>query len=214
MKNIIIATVLFFSGSLFAQVSIGFPSDYVAKESLEINGAFKLHSDNELILENPGSYDGTSGNSILIVKNTKTNSLNKFDPANLPFASVTYVPYHFNNVSVKGLENYDTKIDAKKFYVTIGGFFVLTKDGGTSVLVEGSKEDFPLYSARAFVQNGTWRLKFNLNNREFSDQVDIYLNVSIYYMNFLTKVNEVRDVDMKKSETGSTKIPEGAISSK
>ncbi|MFV0144613.1 hypothetical protein OBJ68_04155 [Empedobacter falsenii] len=212
MKKIIVTIALFFGVMLFAQLGIGLPSNQAATESLEVNGAFKLFPNNKLFLENPGVYTGTSGNSILLVKNTDTKTLNKFDPANMPFSSVTFVPYHFDDVNAHGLHNYDTKIDATKFYVSIGGFFVLTKDGGTSIEVTGEKNIFPLYSARAFVEGGTWRLQFDLNNnRTFSDQVDIYLNVSIYYKNFLTRTNNLMVVSLGGGETGSATMPTGAI---
>lgn len=212
MKNFIQLILFIGSVSLSAQIGIGLPTNQQPVETLEVNGTFQLHTGNELFLENPGFYTDVSGNSILLVKNTETNNLNKFDPGEMPFSSVTYIPYHFDNVNKHGLHNYDTKIDATKFYVTIGGFFVLTKDGGTSIVVDGSKSHFPLYSARAFVQNGTWRLTFDLNNnREFSDLVDIYLNVSIYYKNFLTQTNAVKTVNMGNLETGSTPKPIGAI---
>jgi len=212
MKNLILITFIIISLPLWAQVGIGLPESQSPVETLEVNGTFQLHEGNEIFLENPGYYSGTSGNSILLVRNTETNTLNKFDPTSMPYSSISFVPYHFDNVSAHGLHNYDTKIDASKFYVSIGGFFVLTKDGGTSVEVSGSKAHYPLYSARAFVQDGTWRLQFDLNNnREFTDLVDIYLNVSIYYNNFLTKTNTVRTVNMGNSETGSTPKPDGAI---
>lgn len=197
---------------LMGQVGIGLPANQVPTETLEVNGVFQIHEGNELFLENPGAYAGTSGNSILLVKNTQTNSLNKFDPAAMPFSAVTFVPYHFDNVSPHGLHDYDTKIDANRFYVSVGGFFVLTEDGGTSIYVGGNENHFPLYSARAFAQGGTWHLKFDLNNnREFEHVVDIYLNVSIYYKNFLTRTNNVINANLGGGTTGSTPKPVGAI---
>ena len=212
MKNILSGIFMLISFALIAQVGIGLPANQAPTETLEVNGVFKIHEGHDLFLENPGAYTGASGNSILLVKNTETNSLNKFDPATMPFAAVTYVPYHFDNVNAHGLHDYDTKIDANKFYLTVGGFFVLTEDGGTSIYVGGSENHFPLYSARAFVQGGTWHLKFDLNNnRQFEHVVDIYLNVSIYYKNFLTKTNNLISANLGGGSTGSTAKPDGAL---
>ena len=212
MKNLLFAVFSIIGGILFSQVGIGLPTNYTPTESLEVNGTFQLHPDNELYFENIGAYTGTSGNSLLMVKNLTTNTLNKFDPEVMPFSAITFVPYHFDNVSPHGLHDYDTGISATNFYLTIGGFFVLTDSGGTSIFVDGSASQFPVYSARAFVQNGTWHLKFDLNNnRQFEHNVDIYLNVSVYYNAFLTKTNSTRMVDMSGSATGTTPAPDGAI---
>ena len=212
MKNTLLAIIASFSTLAFSQIGINLPANQTPTETLEVNGVYQLHEGNEMFFENIGAYTGTSGNSLLMVKNITTNTLNKFDPEAMPFSSATFVPYHFDNVNAHGLHDYDTKIDASRFYVTIGGFFVLTETGGTSIFVGGSASQFPLYSARAFVQNGTWHLKFDLNNnREFEHIVDIYLNVSIYYMNFLTKTNTTRTVNMGGNTTGSTPIPDGAV---
>ncbi len=212
MKNLLSSIFMLISFALIGQVGIGLPTNQSPTETLEVNGVFQIHEGNELFLENPGAYDGASGNSILLVKNTETNSLNKFDPAAMPFSAVTFAPYHFDNVNPHGLHDYDTKIDASKFYVTVGGFFVLTEDGGTSIYVDGNDSHFPLYSARAFVQGGTWHLKFDLNNnRKFEDVVDIYLNVSIYYKSFLTKTNNIINANLGGVSTGSTPKPDGAL---
>lgn len=212
MKTTLFTIFSLLSLLIFGQVGIGLPANQTPTETLEVNGVFQLHDGNELFLENAGPYMGTSGNSIMMVHNTDTNTLNKFDPSSMPFAAITFIPYHFDNVSAHGLHNYDTKIDASKFYITIGGFFVLKEDGNTSIEMTGSDSHFPLYSARAFVQNGTWRLKFDLNNnRQFDHLVDIYLNVSVYYNNFLTKTNTVKSVNMNGNTSGSTSKPDGAI---
>ncbi len=212
MKKILFTLYGFLGFVAFGQIGIGFPANQVPTESLEVNGVFQIHEGNELFLENAGSYTGPSGNSLLMVKNTTTNTLNKFDPEAMPFAAVTFIPYQFDNVNAHGLHDYDTKIDASKFYLTIGGFFVLTESGGTSIFVDGDSSHFPLYSARAFVQNGTWHLKFDLNNnRQFESQVDIYLNVSVYYKDFLTNTNATRTVNMNGNSTGTTPAPAGAL---
>ena len=218
MTKFIYILILFIGTTVFAQVSIGFPENYKStgtSGSLEVNGNIRLHKNSNLYLENIGDYTGTSGNSNLLVNNTSNNTLNKFDPESMPFSSITYIPYRFKNVSKKGLQEYNTRISATKFYVSIGGFFVLTKTDGTTVNVKGSKEHYPLYSARAFVKNDTWHLKFDLNhNREFSDNVNIYLNVSVYYKNFLTKTNDIITHSMDSKEQGVTKKPIGAIEEK
>lgn len=212
MKNYIYFFTLLFSSIVFSQVGIG---TNTPSETLEVNGTTKLHQNNKIYLENPGYYSGTSGSSSLMVKDLNTNELKKFDPATANFSSVYFTSYFFDNVAAEGLSSYNTKIDASKYYVSVGGFIVLKNDGTTSISIEGTTSTsgtnnyFPLYSARAFVQNGTWHLKFlPNNNRVFESQVDIYLNVSIYRKNLLTNAeNAPIVVNLQNGTTGTAPAP-------
>lgn len=212
MKKYIFSTLITIGSFAIAQVGIG---TNVPTQDLEVNGTFKLHEENNLFLENPGYYLGTAGNSILLVKDKNDNHLKKFDPSNAGFASASITTYKFTNVDKKGLVEYDTKINASKYYVSIGGFVVYSKDDNTSISIAPSSSNqndyFPLYSARSFVKNGTWHLKFMPNNgREFSQNINVYLDVSIYLRKMLTKTDsQPIVVDFNNGTTGSATKPQG-----
>lgn len=214
MKNYIYFLALLFSSTLYSQVGIG---TQTPTEDLEVNGATKLHTNNKIFLENPGYYSGASGSSILMVKDLNTNELKKLNPATASFSSVYFTTYFFDNVNSAGLASYDTKIDASKYYVSIGGFIVLKSNGATSISIAGTTSTngtnnyFPLYSARAYVSGGTWHLKFQPNNgRVFESQIDVYLNVSIYRKNLLTNAeNTPIVVDFTNGTTGTAPVPNG-----
>lgn len=214
MKKIIIFTLFTLSFNLYAQVGIGTETP---TETLDVNGTFKIHEGGRLYLENPGYYNDSDGVSIMMVKDKTDNNLKSFNPETAPFAAVTYTSYFFDNVDEKGLVEYDTKIDGNKYYLNVGGFLVHKHDGGTSISLTGSTGSngtinyLPLYNSRAFVKNGTWHLTFQPNSgRTFESNIDITLNVTIYYNNFLTSVNEpiVYNMNANTAGTGSTPAPQ------
>lgn len=202
---------------LMGQVGIGTTDP---QADLDVNGNFKLTNGSKLYLENPGFYQNTTSSSQMIVRDLSDNTLKMLNPETLPYSSVSFTTYFFDNVGEKGLVEYDTKIDASKFYVCIGGFRILKHDGNTSISLTGSTGNngslnyLPLYNARAFVKDGTWRLTFQPNSgRTFESNVDIYLNVSIYLKNFLTRTNDpiVVNLNGNTSGNGSAAAPVGAI---
>ena len=217
MKSFYSILILFLGFILNAQVGIGTDNP---TEDLDVNGNIKILNNGKLYLENPGLYNNTTSTSLMLVRDTSDNTLKKFNPATLPFSSVSFTTYFFDNVDESGLSNYDTKIDASKFHLCIGGFRILRYDENTSISLTGTEDEngtinyFPLYNARAFVQDGTWRLTFVPNSgRTFASNIDLYLNVTIYYKNFLTKTNEtiVLDINGNISGNGTTPAPDGAL---
>lgn len=202
-----------------AQVGIGTDTP---QATLDVNGNFEIHENGKLYLENPGIYDNQSSSSLMLVKDLNDNTLKKFDPASLPFSSVSFTTYFFDNVDEKGLVSYDTKINADRFHLSVGGFRILSHSGATSISLSGGTGSngtinyLPLYNSRAYVNpvTNTWILTFQPNSgRTFESNVDIYLNVSIYFKNFLTKSNEPIVVNMNGVNTGngSANAPVGAM---
>lgn len=198
-------TILFFTWS-HAQVGIG-KSNPV--ETLDINGNLKVSS--TLYLENPGVYMGSSVNSYLMVKDNANNVLKRYVPETSAFSVINNVSYAFTAVNFNGLTNYDTGIPVSAYYLTIGGYIIRGGGDSSNVYVTGDNTNIPLYSARAFVQNGTWRIKFLPNhNRVFTvpdDQtqknIEIRLNVIVYKKDMLTTVNPTIIHNMNATTTGT-----------
>ena len=143
-----------------------------------------------------------------------------FNPSTMSYASINYATFRFNKLPNKGLTEYDTKIDASKYHVMIGGFIIYGIDAnkketknsetvsGTSTKINGNV----LYASRAFVdeKTNTWKLKFQPNNGVTFDQVriDLILNVAIYRKNLLlSDTNEKIVVDMKNTKTATAPAP-------
>ena len=213
MKKQITALAILFFGLIAAQVGIN-KSNPV--QTLDINGNMKLS--NTLYLENPGVYTGSSVNSYLIVKDNSNNVIKRYVPETSDYSAINSVSYAFTAVNYAGLANYDTGISATAYYLTIGGFIIRGGGDSSNVYVSGNNSNIPLYSARAFVQNGTWRLKFLPNhNRVFTvpaeqtpKNIEVRLNVIVYRKDMLTIVNPtiIYNMNANTSGTGTATAPE------
>lgn len=211
-KQITVITVLFF-GLITAQVGIGKANPV---QTLDINGNMKLS--NTLYLENPGVYTGSSVNSYLIVKDNSNNVIKRYVPETSNYSAINSVSYAFTAVNYSGLSNYDTGISATAYYLTIGGYIIRGGGDNSNVFISGNNSDIPLYSARAFVQNGTWRLTFLPNHgRLFTvpeaqtpKNIEVRLNVIVYRKDMLTIVNPTISLDMNANAagTGTAAVPE------
>lgn len=177
--------------------------------TLDVNGNTKV-SEN-IYLENPGVYTGTSINSYLVVRDNNDNVLKKYVPATASYSAINSTTFFFKNGSMDGITNYDTKISADTYYASIGGYIVRGTNDHPTVRLEGNNSDIPLYNARAFVENGTWRLAFQPNNdRKFLVSIndapittEIRINVTVYRKNLLSIINEPIIVDMKGDASGN-----------
>lgn len=213
MKNKIVLIFILFFSLTKAQVGINKTNPI---ETLDINGNMKLSG--TLYFENPGTFTGVSTNSYLIVKDNSNQMIKRYVPETADYSAINSVSYSFTAVNFSGLDNYDTGIPSSSYYVTIGGFIIRGGGDNSNVYIAGSANNIPLYSARAFVENGTWRLRFLPNHgRSFTvpDQqdpknVDIRLNVIIYRRDMLTTVNPTINFNMNAntSGTGTAPIPE------
>lgn len=211
-KQIIAANIIFF-GIMNAQVGIGkeFPV-----QTLDIDGNMKLT--NTLYLENPGVNTGSSVNSFLIVKDNSSNIIKRYVPETSDYSAINSVTYSFTAVNYSGLANYDTGISSSAYYLTIGGYIIRGGGDSSNAYITGSNNNIPLYSARAFVQNGTWRLTFLPNHgRVFTvpaeqtpKNIEMRLNVIVYRRDMLTIVNPTINLNMNAntSGTGTAAAPE------
>ncbi|WDF48507.1 hypothetical protein PQ459_08510 [Chryseobacterium sp. KACC 21268] len=207
MKKILITTasLLFFNLS-FAQVGIGKNNPV---QTLDVNGNMKLSK--VLYLENPGVYIGPAANSYLLVKDNSSQMIKRYVPETADYSAISNVTYALTAVNFSGLTNYDTGISATAYYLTIGGYIIRGSGDTSNVYIAGDTDNIPMYSARAFVQNGTWRLKFLPNsNRVFTvpsdinpKNIEIRLNVIVHRKDMLTIVNPTINVDMNSNIAGT-----------
>lgn len=161
-----------------------------------------------LYLENPGVYIGPASGSYMLVKDLSDNSIKKFNPEVTDFASINYVTYLFNNVDHGRLSNFDTGIPADDYYVTVGGFIVLQTNGGTNINLPGNNNFSVLYESYAFVENNTWHIRFQPNHgRQFSENANLYLNVTAFRKRFLTNSNAPINIDMNGNTAGTGSAP-------
>lgn len=213
MNKIISAITILFFGLAFSQVGIG-KSNPV--QTLDINGNMKLSKN--LYLENPGVYLGSSINSYLMVKDNSNNVLKRYVPETASYSAINSVTYAFTRVNFSGLTNYDTGISSSAYYLTIGGYIIRGGGDSSNVYVTGNNNNIPMYSARAFVQNGTWRLTFLPNhNRVFTvpaektqKNIEIRLNIIVYKRDMLTMVNPtiIHNMNANTSGEGTATPPE------
>lgn len=213
MCKIITAVTILLFGLLSAQVGIG-KSNPV--QTLDINGNMKLSS--ILYLENPGVYVGSAANSYLLVKDNSNQVIKRYVPETADYSAISSVTYALTGVNFAGLTNYDTGISSSAYYLTIGGYIIRGSGDTSNVYIAGDTNNIPLYSARAFVQNGTWRLKFLPNNgRVFTvpsditpKNIEIRLNVIVHRKDMLTIVNPTISFNMNGNTagTGTATAPE------
>lgn len=143
----------------------------------------------------------------------------------MSYASINYATFRFNKLPNTGLDYYDTKIDADKYHVMIGGFIIYDGNNFTDPTVNGTSTKISqnvLYSARSYIEtkdggSRTWILKFQPNNgAEFSfNRVDVVLNVAIYRKNLLLMdTNDVIVFDMGNTSEKTAPKPLGVNKNK
>lgn len=217
MKNKIYSVVIILLTTItFGQTytpGVGINTDN-PKRTLDVNGTTISKGDTDKwFFENPGIYTGKSNDSYLTVIDKEDNKMKVFNPSTMSYASINYATFRFNKLPNTGLTEYDTKIDASKYHVMIGGFIIYggnTTDptvSGTATKINGNV----LYTSRAYIGSGnTWRLKFQPNNgiKFNQDRIDLILNVAIYRKNLLlSDTNEKIVVDMKNTKTATAPAP-------
>lgn len=216
-KNIYIIVVTFFATLLSAQTytpGVGINTDSPTR-TLDVNGTtISKGSNDKWFFENPGVYGGKSNDSYLTVIDKDDNQMKIFNPETMSYASINYATFRFNKLPNTGLKFYDTKIDASKYHVMVGGFIIYGGSSTTDATVSGTAtrvEGNVLYTSRAYIgEGGTWILKFQPNNDVVFDQerIDLILNVAIYRKNLLlSDTNEKIVVDMKNTKTATAPAP-------
>lgn len=212
MKNILFL-LIFVSSHLFdAQVGIGVINP---THMLEVAANVKLSG--QLYFENPGVYSDVSSNSYLIVRDNSDNVLKRYVPATAEYSAINSTVYYFTNINPAGLNDFNTGIPSSKYYLVIGGFIIRGLNNNSNIKITQPEntnlnEFVPQYSARSFVQNGTWHIKFVPNsNRVFDQNPEIRLNVSVYRRDMLTTVNNIITYDMKGVANGAGSAPAPVI---
>ncbi len=210
MKNILsILAFICTSLMLTAQINgVGIGTN-TPTHTLEVNGNTKLSGN--LFFENPGDYTGSSAGSYFLVRDNSDNVIKRYVPATSAFSAINSTVYFITNISTSGVTNFDTGISASKYYVVIGGFIIRgqNNDSNINITRPNNLGDYiPQYSTRAFVENGTWRIKFTPNNARVFDRVpEIRLSISAYRRDMLTTINNQINYNMNAVTTGVASIP-------
>jgi len=210
MKNILAIAALFANALLLtAQINgVGIGTN-TPTHTLEVNGNMKLSGN--LYLENPGNYTGKASGSYLLVRDNSDKVIKRYVPATSAYSAINSTVYFINNISTSGVTDFDTRIPAEKYYVIIGGFIVrgINNDSNIDIVESGSLANYiPQYSARSFVENGTWRIKFTPNNsRIFDRTAEIRLSISAYRRDMLTTVNSQITYNMNGDTSGNASVP-------
>jgi len=195
-----------------AQVGIGITNP---TNMLEVATNVKLSGD--LYFENPGVYSDAASNSYLIVRDNSDQVLKRYVPATSEFSAINSTVYFFTNINPAGISDFDTGIPSNKYYLVIGGFIVRGPNNSSNIKITqpvntNLNQFIPQYSARSFIQNGTWHVRFMPNNdRVFDKNPEIRLNVSIYRRDMLTTINNSIVYDMNGVTTGIGSAPAPVI---
>ncbi|REC46962.1 hypothetical protein [Chryseobacterium pennipullorum] len=181
-------------------------------ETLDVNG--KTYT-NSLYLRNPGEPTMTGGSFLA----TSENAMQLYDPTLESSGLFNYLKLSLTGVSGAGITDYDTKIDANKFLVTLHNYSFKLNDGTTNVMLDygdnginDNKQGSP--DVVAFRSNGTWHIRARFTDsriiaatstnppRTYNNfTVDLYL---MAYQRLITKQN-ISDVNADLGGTdGST----------
>lgn len=201
------------TGFLMAQVGINNPNP---QATLDVNGSVLVYE--HLYLENPGDSDQIRGSNLLI---QKTNGqIVQYDIDQSKYGPINYVQFVFKDTNTNGLKDYDTKISATEYLVTVQGFYFLkagTTDTSITIksTVDNTKvEGFQVY---AYIDNrtNTWHIKGFVNNGKFQNNlladtsIDLYMNLIIFRNGFIAKPLENVVVNMGQQETKTVNVPSG-----
>ncbi|MBT2620761.1 MULTISPECIES: hypothetical protein [Chryseobacterium] len=189
-------------------------------ETLDVNGNSLTNS---LYMRNPGEPTTTGGHFLA----TSQNSLQIYDPNLETSGLFNYIKLSLTGVSASGITDYDTKINANDFLVTVHNYSFKLNDGSTSVAldygdngIDDNAQGSP--NVIAFKSNGTWHLKAGFTNskliaftsarpsRVYNDfTVEFYLMV---YKRLITKqnINDINtDLGGKDGSTETINKPSG-----
>lgn len=210
MKNILILIGIIFSCSVIsAQINGVGIGTTTPTHTLEVNGNMKLSGN--LYMENPGTYTGNSYDAYFLVRDNSDKVIKRYVPAASAFSAINSAVYYLRNVNPGGLDDFNTGVSATDYYLVIGGFIVRGENDNAvvSLTQQGTSNQYiPLYSARSFIQNGVWHIKFTPNNgRVFNLKLDIRLSVSVYRRDMLTTVNMPITYNMNGNTSGNGSSP-------
>ncbi|MDF2551137.1 MAG: hypothetical protein K0R36_1139 [Chryseobacterium sp.] len=208
MKNIFFVFIFAISTLNAQGVGIGTTNP---THNLEVVGNVKLSD--ELYFENPGVYSDVASNSYLIVRDNSDKVLKRYVPATAEYSAINSTVFYIKNINAGGLTDFNTGISANDYYLVIGGFIIRGVNNNSNINITqpantNLNEFIPQYSARSYIQNGTWHIKFTPNNnRVFDQSPEIRLNVSVYRRDMLTTINNTINYNMNGVTTGVASAP-------
>lgn len=220
MKSSLLFVLFLSLYTVALQAQIGINKSNPAK-ALEVGGNTKM--DGSLFLENPGENTEIRNSKLLITKNG--GEIIKYDIDISKYGPVNYAQFNFRNVSTNGLQDYDTKISTADYLIGVQGYYFLEPvSGDTDVMTQSNTandniEGYQIYAypnvstgtwfLRAFINNGTFRVRTSNNNGFMDSPVDLFLNLIIYRRGFITKEQTPMTIDMGDSETITAPLPPG-----
>ena len=189
--------------------------------TLDVRGTVNVEEN--LFLENPGAFQFERGANLLIQKTDI--SLVKYNIVNSKYGPINYVEYLFRNTSSDvGVQDYNTMIDAEKYFVSVQGFRYFPTGGGIVLLKSQSgnnkwMEGYQMYAYKKKAPLSTvetWWIKGIVNNTYFHkaqgstnprSNVDLTMNVIIYRNEFITKGHDPIKLDMAGKKTATAPLP-------
>lgn len=196
---------------IWAQVGINNPNPTA---TLDVNGG--VSAEGKLFLENPGNSTQIRGSKLLIKKINE--QVVQYDIDKSKYGPINYVQFIFRNTNTHGLQDYDTKISATKYLVTVQGFYFLIAHpvNSTNVTVRSERdnskvEGFQMYAyIDTFTQ--TWHIKGFVNNSTFQynsadGNIDLYMNLIIFRNGLIAKPLDDVEVNMGNSDTLTAPLP-------
>ena len=173
----------------------------------------------KLYLENPGGDLNVIKSKLLVVNDTEAKIV-KYDIETSSYGPINYVKFVFKDISTFGLrDGYNTKISASKYTLAVHGYYLLITDDQTTDVsfrstINNNERYMEGHQYYAYVENGEWWIKWFVNNSKTykgtEKNVDIYMDVTIYRNDFITKkFNTPIEVDMEENTTRTVPTPEG-----
>ncbi len=204
---------LFNSVIIMAQVGINNPNP---SATLDVTGSVLVGK--KLYLENPLPYSEIRGSQLLIKKTDE--QVVKYDIEQSKYGPINYVQLVFRNTNTIGLQDYDTKISANDYLVTVQGFyFLVTQTNSTNITIHSNiaENNIEGYQVYAYIDNATqtWHIKGFINNSTFRNDadedtaIDLYVNLIIFRNGFIAKPLEDVYVNMNNLETKTVAAPVG-----
>tara|TARA_R110001632_G_scaffold215442_1_gene342576 strand:+ start:1887 stop:2540 length:654 start_codon:yes stop_codon:yes gene_type:complete len=186
--------------------------------TLDVVGDVK--TDAAVYLENPGEDIQIRDSKLLIL--TASNQILKYDISISKYGPINFSEFVFQDLSTDGLQDYDTKISADDYIVTVQGYYFLQTGTGSPNIVLKSNVDheniegYQIYAYKNIVTN-TWFLRAFVNDSKFrktigtitDTSIDLFLNIIIYRNNFITKEQSDISVDMSNLPIGTAPLPAG-----
>lgn len=205
--------LIFLQGfTLMGQVGINNPNP---NATLDVNGSVLVQKN--LFLENPHAFSIIRGSKMLIQKTN--DQIVQYDIEKSKYGPINYAQFVFRNTNTQGLQDYDTKISADDYLVTVQGFyFLIAGTTNTNVTVRNEDnnnfiEGFQMYAYVHPIKN-TWHIRGFVNNSTFRYNgveiaIDLYMNLIIFRNGFIAKPLSNITVNMGNLEENTASLPPG-----